>query len=126
MSDVSSIKEAAMTFLRLCAAGEVEEAYRDYVGTGFRHHNPHFRGDAESLKSAMREAAVMYPAKTFEIQRALADGTLVAVHSRVRMDAEDPGWSVVHILRFEGGRIMEMWDVGQDQPPDSVNEHGMF
>jgi len=33
---------------------------------------------------------------------------------------------VVHILRFEGDRIVELWDIGQEIPQDSPNEHGMF
>jgi hypothetical protein len=32
----------------------------------------------------------------------------------------------VHILRFERGRIVEMWDLGQEIPEDSPNALGMF
>lgn len=77
-------KETAMAFLRLVAEGKVREAYRKYISPEFRHHNPFFRGDAESLMSAMEENAVKNPNKILEIQRALQDGDLVAVHSRVR------------------------------------------
>ena len=34
--------------------------------------------------------------------------------------------AVVHILRFEGGKIVEMWDIGQEIPADSPNALGMF
>jgi predicted SnoaL-like aldol condensation-catalyzing enzyme len=34
--------------------------------------------------------------------------------------------AVVHILRFEGGKIVEMWDVGQEIPKDSPNALGVF
>ena len=115
-----------MSFLRLAASGNVQEAYSRVVGTGVRHHNPYFPGDAESLKAAMRENAEKNPGKIFEIQRAIQEGDLVAVHSRVRQHADDPGGAVVHIFRFEGSKIMELWDVGQAQPEQSVNEHGMF
>jgi len=50
----------------------------------------------------------------------------VAVHSRVRLKPDGPRVAVVHILRFEGDRIAELWDVGQPVPPESPNEHGMF
>lgn len=126
MDETTSNKESAMSFLRLAASGNVEEAYGRFVGAGFRHHNPYFRGDAESLKAAMRENAEQNPGKIFEIQRALQEGDLVAVHSRVRQNAGDRGAAVVHIFRFEGSRIVELWDVGQAQPEQSVNEHGMF
>jgi predicted SnoaL-like aldol condensation-catalyzing enzyme len=36
------------------------------------------------------------------------------------------GGAVVHIFRFEGGLIVELWDVGQDVPEQSVSENGMF
>jgi len=41
-----SRKDTAKAFLRLAATGKVGEAYERFVGPGFRHHNPYFRGDA--------------------------------------------------------------------------------
>jgi hypothetical protein len=34
--------------------------------------------------------------------------------------------AIAHILRFEGDRIAEMWDIGQAQPDPMANELGMF
>lgn len=121
-----SSKEAAMGFLRLVASGKVREAYRKYVGPEFRHHNAFFRSDAESLMAAMEENAANTPNKVLEIQRALQDGDLVAVHSHVRQQPDDRGAAVVHIFRFQGDRIAELWDVGQAVPERSPNELGMF
>jgi uncharacterized protein YndB with AHSA1/START domain len=121
-----SHKQAAITFLQLVASGKVREAYRAHVGPGFRHHNVWFRGDAESLMTAMEEAAAKNPDKQLEVQRALQEGELVAVHSRVRQNSSDRGGAVVHIFRFAGERIVELWDVGQAVPEESPNEHGMF
>jgi len=122
----ANLKEAAMEFLRLAASGKVREAYHKYVGAEFRHHNPYFRGDAESLMAAMEENAVKNPNKILEIQRALQDGDLVAVHSRVRQKPDDLGGAVVHVFRFEGNLIAELWDIGQAVPENSPNEYGMF
>jgi predicted SnoaL-like aldol condensation-catalyzing enzyme len=108
------------------AAGKVSEAYERHVGTGFRHHNPFFRGDATSLKEAMQMNATKNPNKILEIQRVLQDGDQVAVFSRVRQRPGELGGAVVHIFRFEGNRIAEFWDIGQAVPEDSVNENGMF
>ncbi|HET9941678.1 MAG TPA: nuclear transport factor 2 family protein [Candidatus Eisenbacteria bacterium] len=121
----TSLKERAVSFLKLAAAGRLDEAY-DLVGTGFLHHNPYFRGDAPSLKAAMAENAAQNPRKTLEVKRALEDDDLVAVHSHVRQKPEDPGAAVVHIFRFEKGRIVELWDVGQPVMDEGPNEHGMF
>ena len=119
-------KEAAMDFLRLVASGNVREAFDKYIGPEFCHHNAFFRSDAESLKAAMEENAAQSPNKVLEIQRALEDGDLVAVHSHIRQQPDDRGAAVVHIFRFEGGRIAEAWDVGQAVPESSPNELGMF
>ncbi|WP_019142288.1 nuclear transport factor 2 family protein [Noviherbaspirillum massiliense] len=126
MNEPAIPKDIAITFLRLVASGKVREAYDKYIAPGFRHHNPYFPGDAESLMAAMEESAAKNPGKTFEVQRALQDGSLVVVHSRVRQNPSDRGAAVVHLFRFEGGRIAEMWDVGQALPENSPNEHGMF
>ena len=121
-----SHKDAAIEFLRLAASGKVRDAYAKHVGSGFRHHNPHFRGDAKSLMEAMEQNAAKNPEKILEVKRALQDGEQVAVFSRVRQKPSDNGAAVVHIFRFEGDRIAELWDVGQPIPEKAVNENGMF
>ena len=123
---MGSKKDAAVSFLRQAASGRVREAYARYVGTGFRHHNPFFAGDAQSLMTGMEENARQNPDKRLDILRALEDGDLVAVHSRVRQTPDDRGAALVHIFRFEGDRIAELWDIGQPVPAESVNSNGMF
>ena len=115
-----------MEFLRLVASGNVREAYRNHVGPDFRHHDSFFPGDAQSLMEAMEEDAEKNPNKVLDIQRALQDGDLVAVHSHVRQEPSDLGGAVVHIFRFQEKLIAELWDVGQAVPEKSPNEHGMF
>jgi len=121
-----SHKDAAIAFLSLVASGRVREAYQEHAGPGFRHHNPFFRGDADSLMAAMEANAAQSPGKTLDVQRAIQEGDLVAVHSWVRQKPGDLGAAVVHIFRFEGGRVVELWDVGQAVPESTPNEHGMF
>ena len=119
-------KDAAVGFLQMTAAGQVEQAFERFAGPQFRHHNPHFPGDAESIKAGMLENAARFPDMLFEVQRAIADGPLVAVHSRARLQPGTPDIAIAHILRFEDDRIAEMWDIGQAQPDPMPNEHGMF
>lgn len=118
-------RDIAVSFLKNAAAGRVREAY-EHVDAGFRHHNPAFAGDAASLSQAMEANARAHPQKVFEIQRVLEDGDLVAVHSHVRQQPHDRGAAVVHIFRFTGNRIVELWDVGQPVPEQSINGNGMF
>ncbi|HVZ66590.1 MAG TPA: nuclear transport factor 2 family protein [Lacunisphaera sp.] len=126
MTSTQDLKAIAIGFLRMAAAGRVDEAWALHVAPGFRHHNPFFPGDAESLKQAMQQNAVKNPDKIFAVQRALQDGDLVAVHSCVRQNPQAPRVAVVHLFRFEQGRIAEIWDVGQPEPENNPNEHGMF
>ena len=119
-------KDAAIDFLKLCAAGRAAEAFAKYAAKDFRHHNPHFAASARSLSEAMDENARKNPGKVFEVQRALEDGDLVAVHSRVRMQPGGRDIAVVHIFRFVAGRVAELWDIGQEAPEKSQNSDGMF
>ncbi len=121
-----SNKNAAVSFLKLAASGKVHEAYSKFVGAGFRHHNPFFEGSAESLQAGMEANALQNPDKVLEVKRVIADGELVAVHSHVQQKPGERGAAVVHIFRFENGRIVELWDLGQPVPEDSPNQFGMF
>jgi predicted SnoaL-like aldol condensation-catalyzing enzyme len=123
---VRSRKEAASSFLRLAASGDVRRAFDSYASPDFRHHNPHFRGDAASLAAAMTEDAAQNPDKVIHIEHVIGDGDLVAVHSRVRMKPDDTDFALVHIFRFEGDRVAELWDIAQPEPENSPNEYGMF
>ena len=51
---------------------------------------------------------------------------MVAVHSRVWHAPDDRGAALVHLFRFEGDRIAELWDIGQRVPTESPNANGMF
>ncbi|WP_339253698.1 nuclear transport factor 2 family protein [Sporosarcina sp. FSL W8-0480] len=119
-------REKAVNFLQLVVAGKIEEAYEKYVSPELRHHNPYFPGDAESLKQAMKENDDMSPNKTLEVKQAIEEGNRVMVFSHIKQKPEDLGAAVVHIFRFEAGKIVEMWDVGQAVPEDSPNENGIF
>jgi predicted SnoaL-like aldol condensation-catalyzing enzyme len=92
-------KDAALEFLRLIVARREEEAFSLHVGPGFVHHNPFSRGGAEALKRGMIEGGAAAPGLALE---------------------------VVHLFRFEKGRIVEFWDVAQAVPRDMANEAGMF
>ena len=126
MSISDQDKEAAINFLELASSGKVREAYSKYVGEGFKHHNPYFEGSADALEAGMQENADQNPEKSLEVKHAIAEGDLVAVHSLVHHKRGDRGAAVIHIFRFENGRIVELWDVGQEVPENSPNEYGMF
>lgn len=126
MTSNHSFKEKAVSFLQLVASGKVREAYQTFISPDFRHHNPYFRGDAESLLLAMEENAALTPNKILEVKIAIQENDKVAVYSHVRQHQGDLGGAVVHIFRFQDNQIVELWDIGQPIPEDSQNENGMF
>lgn len=119
-------KDVATDFLKLAASGRAREAFDRYAAPGFRHHNPWFPGDGASLMNAMDENARENPDKELTIHRVVDGGDEVATYSHVRHNKSEKGAAVVHFFRFEGDRIIELWDVGQEVPPQSPNENGMF
>ena len=120
-----SKKETAVSFLQLAASGRAREAFATHAGDRFVHHNPYFEGTAEALLTAMDENARQNPEKRLEVLRTLEEGNLVAVHSFVRHKPGDRGAMLVHIFRFVNDRIVELWDIGQEVPADSVNTNGV-
>ena len=116
-----------MSFLKLAASGSVSEAFEKYVTpSGFRHHNPYFRGDAAALKEGMMQAHEQFPDTKLEVQRVFESDDEVAVHSRVSHGPGEADITVVHIFGFQEDRIVELWDIGIQEPKDSPNENGLF
>jgi predicted SnoaL-like aldol condensation-catalyzing enzyme len=118
-------KQAAIEFLRLARDGNRTGAER-LVAPGARHHNPYFQAGMRNLLDAIEAAAKTSLDRESDVKRVLCDGSYVVVHSHVRQRRGDLGAAVVHILRFDGDRIAELWDVGQPVPADNPNEDGMF
>ena len=122
-----SRKESAVTFLKMAGTGKTEDAYARFIAPGFIHHNQYFKGDRESLKSAMAEAHAKSPNKLVDVKQVFEDGDFVITHSRVvGGNPSDPDVAVVHIFRFKGDKVVELWDLGQLLSKDSPNENGAF
>jgi predicted SnoaL-like aldol condensation-catalyzing enzyme len=122
-----SRKESAVTFLKLAGFGRTEEAFAKYIAPNFIHHNQYFKGDRESLKSAMAGAHEKSPNKLIDVKRVFEDGGFVVTHSLVvRGNPAEPDIAVVHIFKFDGDKVVELWDVGQLLSKDSPNENGAF
>ncbi len=126
-NDALTRKELAVQFLELVIAGRIDEAYRRYIDMAGIHHNPYFPAGFPALRQAMIENHTQFPNKRIIVKHALAEGDMVAVHSQVALNhRENQSIAVVHLFRFQGNRIIELWDIGQPMQPDSPNRDGMF
>ncbi|PWB51511.1 MAG: polyketide cyclase [Anaerolineales bacterium] len=123
---IQAQKERAVDFLQLVVAGNIDEAYQTYVNMHGKHHNMYYSADLNSLKEGMLENHAQFPNKRIMVKNVLGENNLVAVHSNIILKPGEPGMAVVHIFRFEQGKIVEMWDVGQTIPLESPNRIGAF
>jgi len=119
-------KEKAISFLKLSARGQAEEAFLKLVSDGFIHHNPNVEGSAVALMKALNESFRQNPTKVLEVKKIVAEDNLVAVRSVVKMNTDDRGAIVTHFFKFEDGLIAEMWDSAQPVPERSLNQYAMF
>ena len=117
-------KQIATAFLNAAALGNVSEAYDKYVAPDFIHHNQYFKGDRLTLMEAMIEAGKTQPNKSFKISQIIEEGDRVFAYSHVVK--ENMEIAVVHMFRFSGNKIAELWDVGQVIDKNSPNENGLF
>jgi predicted SnoaL-like aldol condensation-catalyzing enzyme len=124
--DMRSQREAAVEFLQMVVAGDINEAYRKYVAMEGKHHNAYFPAGFPELKKAMSENHDQFPNKQLVVKSVIGDSVLVAVHSHLIFEKGGDEMSVVHIFRFQGDKIVEMWDIGQAIPEDSPNADGAF
>ncbi len=114
----------AESFLHLASCGKVKEAFDRFVAANFIHHNQYFKGSREALQNAMTEAHQSSPNKSLEVKYSYEDNDTIITHSLVKKHNLEI--AVVHIFRFEGLKIVELWDLGQVIEKESPNQYGLF
>ena len=95
----------------------------EYFGANYKQHNPVIPDGP----SAIAELIPTLNALTYEPGMAVADGDLVMVHGRYT------GWGpkpmvAVDIFRVQDGKVVEHWDVLQEEVPagDTRSGNAMF
>ena len=105
---------------------KVDQAVDTYFAPTYIQHNPMVPTGSAPMRNFFKGFYVSNPDATIEISHVLADGNLVAVHYRFKVNKTDRGMAVVDIFRVADGKIQEHWDVGQPVPEKSANDNGMF
>ena len=123
------MSEQRADFERFCelfyTRRRVREAFSFLVSEHYIQHNPSLPDGPEPAIEMLTPKFDGSPEARFEIQRMLVDGDLAMVHVRASRPGA-PDAAVADIYRFEGGRIVEHWDVLQPVPPNPVSDHPMF
>jgi len=110
---------------------EVEQAFKLYVAPQYQQHNPAVAdGSAAAMQALTHYTHELYPELRQEVMRTVAQGDLVAVHSRYTKHAADrtngQGQVAVDIFRLEHGKIVEHWDVVQDATSKPASSNPIF
>ena len=105
---------------------KVREAFTNWVDPAYIQHNPMAQTGRDAAINFLEPFFAKNPSIRYSIKRIIADGNLVAVHSHGKFAPEDRGIAVVDIVRVEGCKVMEHWDVIQPIPEKAANTNGMF
>jgi predicted SnoaL-like aldol condensation-catalyzing enzyme len=103
----------------------VADAFALLVADDYRQHNPTIDDGQAAAIAALTPKFDGSPDARFEVLRVLVDGDLAMVHVKASRPGA-PDAAVADIYRFQGGRIVEHWDVLQPVPADSAHDHPMF
>lgn len=121
------LEEAATGFLDMAFnLGEPSAAALKYVGGTFVQHNPQVADGVEPFIAFVTSMRSQFPEMHLETKRAIAQGEMVVTHSHLTLTPSEPRLALADFFRFEGGKVVEHWDVIQNIPDASANSNGMF
>ena len=125
-----SVRQVAERFIQLFYVEDnPRDAFMAWMHPDYIQHNPNAPTGRDATLAMMEASLARLPDLSHEVKRVVwGDGDLVAVHFHFKYEPDTRGFSVVDILRIEGGYIREHWDVIQDvpDPATSKNSNGMF
>ena len=119
-------KENAVAFYRTAYEGNPAKAVERYVGGQYIQHNPDVADGPVGFIDYFNRMQAEYPEKSIEFLRCIAEGNLVALHTRQTWPGEEE-YVTMDFFRFdEEGKIVEHWDAIQKVPEKAANDNGMF
>jgi len=104
---------------------EPRAAMDRHVGDSYIQHNPLVPDGKEGFIAYFERMAAEFPGKRVVIVRAIGEADFVVLHTRQEWPG-DMEWAGMDIFRFEGGKIVEHWDVLQRVVADPLNANTMF
>lgn len=106
--------------------GNPKEAVDRFVGSEYIQHNPLVANGKQAFIDYFERMNSEYPDKSIDFVRTVAEGDLVALHTRQTW----PGnvqYVTMDFFRFDRlGKIVEHWDAIQQIPDESANGNTMY
>jgi predicted SnoaL-like aldol condensation-catalyzing enzyme len=125
-----SVRQVAERFIQLFYVEDnPRDAFMCWMHPDYIQHNPNAPTGRDATLAMMEKSLARLPDLTHKVHRVIwGDADLVAIHFHFRYEPDTRGFSVVDILRIDGGYIREHWDVLQEvpDPATSKNNNGMF
>jgi predicted SnoaL-like aldol condensation-catalyzing enzyme len=124
--DLEANKQNAIAFYRTAFKGDPDKAVERYVGKEYIQHNPTVRNGKTGFIDYFQEMARLYPEKSIDFVRVIAEGDLVALHTHQVWPGGDE-YVTMDFFRFDdSGKIIEHWDAIQQIPDGSKNGNTMY
>lgn len=105
---------------------EVRKAFETWVDPAYIQHNPMAATGRDSAINFLEPFFAANKGVSYSIKRIIGEGDLIAVHSHAKLSDTHRGMAIVDIVRVEGCKIMEHWDVVQAVPDSAMNTNTMF
>ena len=119
-------KNNAIAFYKTAYEGNPRNAIEKYVGNEYIQHNPDVADGTQGFIDYFERMQIVYPDKSIEFVRCIAEGDLVALHTHQTWPGNDE-YVTMDFFRFnENGKICEHWDSIQQIPKISANPNKMY
>ena len=90
MADLADNKRIVVDYYTTGFAGNPEKAAADYLVPGYIQHNPTVADGPDEFIRGVHLLRDRYPKMRLEIKRVIAEGDLVATHSHVDFEPDNP------------------------------------
>jgi predicted SnoaL-like aldol condensation-catalyzing enzyme len=123
---IAANKKAVLAFHRALTDTKDFEVAKQYLGPGYKQHNPTLPDGPEGIKGLIERFRKDSPDGHSEIKRVIADGDYVILHLNFIPSPNARGVAIADFYKMKDGKIAEHWDVIQPVPEKSANGNGMF
>jgi predicted SnoaL-like aldol condensation-catalyzing enzyme len=97
-------------------------AAEKYWSPDYIQHSAHIEPGRDGLFNLIRNAP---DTLRYEHQLIVADGDYVIIHGRFSGNGQPVAWIAADIVRIENGRLVEHWDVLQDEASKAESKSGL-